>query len=289
MFTDNQEIEPGSFYQKYVKMITTKWKTRKQADFITANYLIVRADHECLVTFFKEAAYLQFSDYPQLMFKDKSVAIDYLKKRKDVIEMITKKDCEGARNIINERWNSLLERHEQLEFILRCQELLDKMSDNHDPVGALRFAREHLSRFMFKTRARDRSIFKIMSMVTLKDPKNSTFSYLLLDEKRVRTSKKVNLLLMRETERLAAMDAFDEEDIKLDPIPDSNLYSAYMASFTMISIIGLLENMEYDVDPATEIKLLDVFPLQFHGTPSAHTRQQVQESRESNIGRHDLQ
>ncbi|KAL7670494.1 hypothetical protein ACOME3_005429 [Neoechinorhynchus agilis] len=278
MYSNLFHCKLQSFYKDYVKMIMEKWRTHNSADIMSVNYMIVRGFHEPLEAIFKEAKHLSYSDFPQLNFKDPTLALDFVKKRGEVMKLIEEKRCDEARKLINERWDNLVERNDQVKCFLCIQELLDMMTENHDPVKALKYVGENIAGLLSNYEARNKSILEVLSMVSMKKPSKSPFAALLGPRMRSRTPKEINFLLMQETERLAIKDSTGE-DIEVATIDDVCLIDAYRISFSMLSMIGSLERAQRHVHVDREINISEVFPIFFQGNIPVRTANEIKERR----------
>ncbi|KAL7675264.1 hypothetical protein ACOME3_001527 [Neoechinorhynchus agilis] len=228
---------------------------------MSVNYMIVSGFHEPLEAIFKEVKHLSYSYFPQLNFKDQTLALNFVKKR-GVMKLIEKKRCDEARKLINERWDNLL----------------DMMTENHDTVKALKYVGENIAGLLSNYEARNRSILEVLSMVSMKKPSKSPFAALLGPRMRSRTPKQINFLLMQETERLAIKDSTGE-DIEVATIDDVCLIDAYRISFSMLSIIGSLERAQRHVHVDREINIYEVLPIFFQGNIPVRTANEIKERR----------
>ncbi|KAL7670491.1 hypothetical protein ACOME3_005426 [Neoechinorhynchus agilis] len=243
------------------------WRTHNSADIMSVNYMIVRGFHEPLEAIFKEAKHLSYSDFPQLNFKDPTLALDFVKKRGEVMKLIEEKRCDEARKLINERWDNLVERNDQVKCFLCIQEY---------PVKALKYVGENIAGLLSNYEARNKSILEVLSMLSMKKPSKSPFAALLGPRMRSRTPKEINFLLMQETERLAIKDSTGE-DIEVATIDDVCLIDAYRISFSMLSMIGSLEIAQRHVHVDREINIYEVLPIFFQGNIPVWTANEIKE------------
>ncbi|KAL7668587.1 hypothetical protein ACOME3_009284 [Neoechinorhynchus agilis] len=270
-------------YKPYLRMIMRKANMTQIADILSTNYMIVGGHHEALAAFFNEVKHINFRDFPQLNFKDIDTGFEYVKRRSDVCRLIRQAKSSQARELIDLYWDLLVQRSIQLRFIIRIQEFLDRtIVENYDYQEALQFARTYLTEFVLGNRERDVMVCKAMSILAYKNQRDCPFIELTSQIRRDEAAKMVSFLLMQETERLAVKDLTGRDHVQSEEIPDSKLLAAYMASYKLVSLTGLVEKVQREIKEPSFIRIDGYREFNIRGILTPDVEQEIRRGRLTN-------